>query len=49
VQIDSASNVQTPATVTAGTDVIADGVSLKNHPHSNVVPGGGQSGPPVPA
>lgn len=49
VTIDSSGNVHTPATVTADTDVIAAGVSGKNHPHSAVTPGSGQSGPPVPA
>lgn len=33
-------------TVTGG-DVIADGISLKNHRHTGVQPGGGNTGPPV--
>lgn len=32
-------------TVTGG-DVVADGISLKNHTHSGVVPGGGSTGKP---
>ncbi|KRA15358.1 phage baseplate assembly protein V [Lysobacter sp. Root604] len=32
---------------TAQTDVIGGGKSLKNHPHKNVQPGSGVSGPPV--
>jgi len=47
VTIDSSGNVQTPARVTAGTDVVAAGVSLVNHPHRNVQPGTGQSGTPI--
>ncbi|UOF16457.1 phage baseplate assembly protein V [Lysobacter capsici] len=34
-------------TVTAEVDVIGGGKSLKNHPHKNVQPGSGQSGPPA--
>lgn len=34
--------------VTAAGDVTADSVSLKQHRHSAVQPGGGQSGPPAP-
>lgn len=34
-------------TATADTDVIGGGKSLKNHPHKNVQPGSGVSGPPV--
>lgn len=33
--------------ITATVDVIAAGVSLKNHPTSGVIPGSAQSGPPV--
>lgn len=47
VSIDSASNVQTPATVTADTDVVGDGVSLKTHRHSGVQTGGGNTGQPI--
>lgn len=49
VMIDASGNVQTSATITAGTDVVAAGVSVANHPHANVQPGSGQSGPPVPS
>jgi len=34
--------------VTVSGDVTADGVSLKQHRHTAVQPGGGQSGPPAP-
>lgn len=34
--------------VTATTDVIGGGISLKTHPHSGVQSGGSTSGPPVP-
>ncbi|HHW4679792.1 MAG TPA: phage baseplate assembly protein V [Xylella sp.] len=34
-------------TVTAHTDVAGGGVSLKNHTHSGVQPGGNHSGPPA--
>lgn len=47
VTIDASGNVHTPATITADTDVVAGGVSGKNHLHGNVQPGGGQSGPPM--
>lgn len=47
VTIDSAGNVNSPAQVTAATDVVGGGKSLKTHPHSLVQPGTGQSGPPV--
>lgn len=36
-----------PTVVVTGGDVVADGVSLKNHVHSGVQPGSGLSGPPV--
>lgn len=44
----SGGNVDIATTLTAGTDVIAGTVSLKNHVHSGVQTGGGTSGPPVP-
>lgn len=40
-------NVGCNATITATTDVVGGGKSLKNHTHSGVQPGGGTSGPPV--
>jgi phage gp45-like/uncharacterized coiled-coil protein SlyX len=36
-----------PTVVVTGGDVVADGVSLKDHVHSGVQPGSGLSGPPV--
>lgn len=39
-------DTQATGTITAAVDVIADGVSLKNHTHSGVQPGGGNTGPP---
>lgn len=41
-------NINSSGTITATTDVIGGGISLKNHTHSGVQPGGGTSGPPVP-
>lgn len=40
-------NVQVDKTLTATTDVIGGGKSLKTHTHSGVTSGGGTSGPPV--
>lgn len=40
-------DVTVEGTITASEDVIADGISLKNHKHGNVQAGGAQSGPPV--
>jgi phage baseplate assembly protein V len=40
-------NVQVDKTLTANTDVIGGGISLKNHKTTLVQPGTGQSGPPV--
>lgn len=36
----------TAGSVKASGDIVAGGVSLKNHTHKNVEPGGGNSGPP---
>ena len=40
-------DVQVNGTLTATTDVIGGGKSLKTHTHSGVTPGSGTSGPPV--
>lgn len=50
VIIDSSGNLTSPATIKADTDVIggSNDISLVNHTHSGVQPGGGDSGPPVP-
>jgi phage baseplate assembly protein V len=40
-------NVNVSETLTATTDVVGGGVSLKSHQHSGVQTGGGTSGPPV--
>ena len=40
-------NASTPGTITAETDVIGGGKSLKTHVHSGVQPGGGNTGQPV--
>jgi phage baseplate assembly protein V len=40
-------DVQVDKTLTANTDVIGGGISLKNHKTTQVQPGGGLSGPPV--
>lgn len=40
-------DVDVTGTITATTDVIAAGKSLKNHRHTNVTAGGAQSGPPA--
>lgn len=40
-------NVNVDKTVTATTDVVGGGKSLKTHTHSGVTTGGGTSGPPV--
>jgi hypothetical protein len=47
VTFDPAGNVHSTATITGDTDVIAAGKSGKSHTHSGVVPGGGNSGPPI--
>lgn len=46
VTIDSSGNVNSPATITATTDVVGGGKHLKTHTHSGVTAGGGTSGPP---
>lgn len=43
----SAVNVNASGTVTGTTDVVGGGKSLKNHLHSGVTTGGGNTGPPV--
>ncbi len=40
-------NASMPGTITADVDVIGGGKSLKDHLHSGVLPGGGNTGPPV--
>jgi phage baseplate assembly protein V len=40
-------NMNVTGTVTASTDVVGGGKSLKTHTHSGVTPGGGVSGAPV--
>lgn len=47
VTIDSSGNVNSPATITATTDVVGGGKSLKTHVHSGVSTGGNDTGPPV--
>lgn len=44
VTIDSNGNVNSPATITATTDVVGGGIHLKTHTHSD--PQGGNTGPP---
>ena len=44
----SGGDVTVESTLTAGTDVVGGGISLKTHVHSGVQPGAGTSGPPVP-
>ena len=39
-------DVDVTGTVTADTDVLGGGKSLKNHKHTGIQPGGGVSGPP---
>lgn len=46
--VTMAQDLDVQGTVTGHTDVIADTISGKNHTHSGVTPGGGNSGPPVP-
>lgn len=52
VTIDSSGNLVSPATITASTDVVqgsgGSAISLKNHVHSGVQTGGGDTGAPVP-
>jgi hypothetical protein len=45
VTIDSSGNVNSPATITASTNVIGNGTSLHTHVHTD--PQGGDTGPPV--
>lgn len=40
-------NAVLPGTLTASVDVVGGGKSLKNHTHTNVQPGAGNSGPPA--
>jgi hypothetical protein len=47
VTIDSSGNLNSPATITATTDVVGGGKSLKSHIHSGVATGGEDTGPPV--
>jgi hypothetical protein len=47
VTIDSNGNVSSPATITASTDVVGSGKSLKSHVHSGVQAGGSNTGAPV--
>lgn len=42
-----AGNITTPGTVTATTDVVGGGKSVKSHKHGGVTTGGGQTGVPV--
>ena len=44
----SGGDVTVESTLTAGTDVVGGGISLKNHVHSGVQPGAGNTGAPVP-
>jgi hypothetical protein len=46
VTIDSAGNVNSPATITGATDVIGGGKSLKTHKHTGVTTGGSLTGTP---
>ena len=52
VTIDSSGNLNSPATITAATDVVqgagGTAISLKNHVQSGVQGGSSNSGPPVP-
>lgn len=45
--IDSSGNINSPATMTATTDVVGGGKHLKTHVHSGVTTGGSNTGPPV--
>ncbi len=47
VTIDTSGNVNSPATITAATDVVGGGKHLKTHTHSGVTVGSGATGPPV--
>lgn len=47
VNIDSSGNVTTSATITADTDMVGGGKSLKTHVHGGVQTGGGNTGAPV--
>ena len=44
----SGGSVSVETTLTAGTEVTANGIALTTHVHSGVQTGGGTSGPPVP-
>jgi hypothetical protein len=46
VTVDASGNVNSPATITAATDVIGGGTSLHEHTHRNTQPGSGSSGTP---
>lgn len=46
--VDVTGDIDSGGTITAATDVIGGGVSLKNHTHLGVTPGSGTSGPPAP-
>ncbi len=46
--VQTGGDVSMSGTATVATDVIGGGISLKNHHHSGVTPGGGTSGPPLP-
>jgi hypothetical protein len=48
VLIDVSGNVTVPGEITTtNDDLLVGGISLKNHVHSGVQPGGGDTGPPV--
>jgi hypothetical protein len=49
VTFDAQVNVTSANIEVTGGDVVADGISLKTHPHSGVQAGGSDSGPPVPS
>jgi hypothetical protein len=46
--VDMAQRLDVTGIIHSATDVLADTISGKIHPHSGVTPGGGNSGPPVP-
>ncbi|MGG6461391.1 Gp138 family membrane-puncturing spike protein [Solilutibacter silvestris] len=46
VTIDSSGNMNSPATITASTDVVGGGKSLKTHTHGGVTSGGSNTAPP---
>ncbi len=47
VTFDPSGNINSPATITANTDVVTGAISLSKHAHSGVQSGSGTSGPPV--